>query len=676
MKNSNYLIAFLFLLLITNSAYSQKSFMKFGDIPEEDLRMTKYIKDSTAGAVVLGDFGVTKFVYSQDKGFTLDFERHIRIKIFDKSELDQADFSVLLYNGNGGNNEEFKSIKAITYNLENGKEIKTKMGKDALFDEMADKNHKRVKFSLPNVKEGSVLDVTYEICSPYIFNLNNWKFQSSIPTIRSEYHVFMPEYFTYKNWITGYVPIQKLSEYNTERFSYIRESEITNSGRQSGGIEDFEARVDHWTYIAKDVPAFISEPFITTINDYLAYVDFELVSRRFPGEVAKFYTTTWKDINDDLMNDEDFGKQLKRSGHLKDLVAEINGSANDQKSKMIMAYESIKKKLVWDGRYRIYPLSGISKPFNNGGGTSADINLNLIALLRELGLKADPVLISTRSNGMLKPGQVILSQFNHVIASVQIDDKIFLLDAIDPYCPSFMLPPNSLNGEGLKVSETGFEWVDLYSKLVSQQTYFGQMTMNEHLEIEGKISNSYENFAALKMRKDIKAKTNLDEYKKDLESMFDASEIEELQIDNVDSLYKPVKLSMNIKMNDKSTQGAGMVYFNPVLFDREDKNYFKKDTRDYPVDFNFPLRKKYIFSIKIPEDYEVVEFPNSLKIVLPNDGGRFSYIVWNVGKNINLNCELTINQTLFPVPNYPELKKFYEMVVAKMAEQVIIKKIN
>ena len=191
MKNLNHFITLLFLLLITNSVYSQKSFMKFGDIPEEDLKMTKYIKDSTAGAVVLGDFGITKFVYSQDKGFTLDFERHVRIKIFDKRELDQADFSVLLYIGNGGNKEEFKSIKAITYNFENGKEIKTKMGKDALFEELADKNHEMVKFSLPNVKEGSVLDVTYEISSPYLFNLNNWKFQSSIPTVHSEYHVFM-----------------------------------------------------------------------------------------------------------------------------------------------------------------------------------------------------------------------------------------------------------------------------------------------------------------------------------------------------------------------------------------------------------------------------------------------------------------------------------------------------
>jgi hypothetical protein len=655
--------------------------MKFGNIPEEDLKMTKYAKDTSAGAVVLGDFGSTRFNYSYDQGFTLDYTRHVRIKILDKTELDRADFSIPLYVGKGGDEEKISSLKAFTYNLENGKEVKSKMDNDAIFEEISDKNYKRKKFSLPNVKVGSVLEVTYKINSPYLFNLNDWQFQFSIPTVRSEYHVYMPEYFTYKNWTTGYIPIQKSSESHTEKFSYTEHIEGTFSEPPRNELKEFDARVDHWSYIAENVPAFIPEPFITTNNDYLAYLEFELVSYKYPWSIAKYYTTTWDNINREMMDDEDFGKQLKKGGQFKDIVAKINASANDPQSKMIMAYESIKNKLVWDGRYRLYqsgsyPTSGIAKAFKDGGGSSADINMNLIALLRELGLSANPVLVSTRSNGMLKPGQVIQSQFNHVIAAVQAGDKLFLLDAIDPYCPFYMLPPNSLNDKGLMISETGYKWVDLYSKLVSQQLYVGQITMNDDLEIEGKISNTYENFAALKIRKDIKAKTNLDEYKKDLETMFEGAEISDLQVENIDSINKPIKLSMNIKMNDKSTEGAGMVYFNPVLFEREDENYFKKDAREYPVDFNYPFRKKYTFIITIPDGYEIIEIPKPLKVSLPENGGKFSYIVGSIDKNIALNCELVINQTIFPGPNYPELKKFYEMIVAKMAEQVVLKKID
>jgi hypothetical protein len=675
MKRYSCLVLFLILLSIENFVFSQKPFMKFGNIPKEDLTMTKYLKDSTAGAVVLGDFGTTKFNYSQQDGFTLEFMRHVRIKILDKRELNQADFSIVLYNGIGGDKEDYSSLKAITYNLENGKEVKTKLERNGIFEEIADKNHKLVKFNLPNVKEGSVLDVTYTITSPFLFNLNNWRFQSSIPTVRSEYHVNIPEYYYYKNWITGYIPIIKTEESNTETYMFKRESEMTKIGPQNGGVDKFEIPFNHWTYVAENIPAFIPEPYITTINDYLGYVEFELVSKNFPGTVVKYFTSTWENINEELMNDEDFGKQLNRSGHFKDIVTKINASANDPQSKMILAYESIKNKLVWDRRYNCKPNSGIVKPFNAGGGSSAEINLNLIALLRELGLEANPVLVSTRSNGMLKPGQVILSQFNHVIASAQINDKLFLLDATDPYCPYFMLPPNSLNGKGLMVSKTGYKWVDLYSQLVSKKTLFGQFSINNNLEFEGKISNSCENYSALEIRKEIKAKTSLDEYQKDLEKKFDVSEINELQIDNIDSLYKPIILSMNIKMNDKSTAGNGMFYFNPVLIERINENYFKKDTREYPVDFNYPFLTKYIFLITIPDGYEVVELPKPTKIALPDNGGKFSYVIMNEGKNINLTCELSINQTLFPAPNYPELKKFYEIVVAKMAEQVVLKKV-
>lgn len=673
MNKLTFLHAVLFTALLTNSLYSQKSFMKYGKISDEEYAMVKYSKDTTAGAVVLGNYGYTKFSYSQDNGFTMEYSRHVRIKILDKKELDQANFQIMLYVGKGGDEEKLATLKAYTSNIENGKEVNSKLEKSMIFDEMSDKNHKVVKFSLPNVKVGSILEVTYKISSPYLFNLKNWRFQSDIPTVRSEYHVYVPEYFTYKNWTTGYVQIQKLTDSKEEKFQYRLDAQIDAGGRTPGENREFIARVDHWSYIAENIPAFIPEPFITTVNDYLSYVEFELISVKYPNSVAKYYTTTWENINTEMMDEEDFGKQLKRGGHLKEIVAKIN--TTNPESKMILAYEAIKNKLVWDGRYRPYASSGIAKAFKDGGGSSADINLNLVALLRELGLTSNPVIVSTRSNGMLKPGQVILSQFDHVIAAVQVKDKQYLLDATDPYCPYYMLPPNTLNDKGFMISETGYKWVDLYSKLPYQKTFFSQVAINNDLDIEGKISLISDNFAALGARKDIKKKTNLDEYKKDLETSMGGIEISELKVENIDSLYKPLKIVMDVKIEGKITQGGEMVYFNPIIVGREDENYFKKEVREYPVDFNYPIRKRYTFSITLPAGYQVVEIPKPIKISLPGDGGKFSYVAGNSDNVLTITCDLMINQTIFPSPNYNEIKKFYEMVVSKMAEQVVLKKI-
>ena len=43
------------------------------------------------------------------------------------------------------------------------------------------------KVTMPNVKVGSVIEITYKVRSDFIFNFQDWEFQSTIPTVWSEY---------------------------------------------------------------------------------------------------------------------------------------------------------------------------------------------------------------------------------------------------------------------------------------------------------------------------------------------------------------------------------------------------------------------------------------------------------------------------------------------------------
>ncbi len=158
-KEKLLLTATLFLLFFHLMA--QKAPIKFGDIPIEDLKMTTYDKDSSAVAVVLTDYGESGMIYSAEKGFMLTFERITRIKILRKEGLEWGNFEVPLYHS-AGNAEKLSSLKGITYNLENGKIIETKMKNDAVFKEKYDDNFDIMKIALPNVKEGSIVEVTYK----------------------------------------------------------------------------------------------------------------------------------------------------------------------------------------------------------------------------------------------------------------------------------------------------------------------------------------------------------------------------------------------------------------------------------------------------------------------------------------------------------------------------------
>ena len=155
MKN---IFAGLLIALVVCNSYAQKSPIKFGEIPLEDLKMSRYDKDSTAAAVVLADVGQSSILYTQTEGFNLLFERTTRIKILSKDGLEWATFSVPLYNQDG-NNEKFSGLKAVTYNLENGKIVETKLKSDAVFKEKVNENIDIMKMTLPNVREGSIVEV-------------------------------------------------------------------------------------------------------------------------------------------------------------------------------------------------------------------------------------------------------------------------------------------------------------------------------------------------------------------------------------------------------------------------------------------------------------------------------------------------------------------------------------
>ena len=193
------------ILHITLSLAAEPPKVKFGKISQEELEMNYSSLDSSANAVVLADFGDTRIDYVSNSGFQLVFTRHRRIKIFNSTGYDWADVMVPLYH-DGGDRESISQIKGYTYNLEDGKVVKTKLKNEGKFTEEYDENHQIHKFTLPNVKEGSVIEYTYRITSDFIFNLQDWRFQSSIPTIWSEYKVEIPEYFFYKPLSQGYYP--------------------------------------------------------------------------------------------------------------------------------------------------------------------------------------------------------------------------------------------------------------------------------------------------------------------------------------------------------------------------------------------------------------------------------------------------------------------------------------
>jgi hypothetical protein len=673
------LILTLSSIVLIGIAHGQKPPIKFGDISIEDLKMTLFEKDSSASAVVLADYGESVIEYNQSEGqFVLRFERIQRIKILTKDGLEYANFTIPLYHS-GGDNEKISGLKAVTYNLENGKVVETKMKNDGVFNEKFDNNIEFTKITLPNVKEGSIVEISYKVNSDFLFNFQDWEFQRTIPVILSEYRAKIPEYFNYDKYMQGYIVLATNENHSFPMSINIVTKERSTSSIVSGpggGTSFSNNKIDYqenrFRWVAESVPAFKAEPYITSNSDYISKINFELSSTQFPNQPIKRYMGSWDDINKLFSESEDFGMVVTGNGYLKKIAEEATAGITEPEQKVTALVNYVKQNVLWDGKNRKYLSQPLRKVLDEKKGSSSDINLLLASMLDKVGIDVSPVLLSTRDHGFVRETTPISSQFNYMICLARVGDKSLLLDATEKLLPAGMLPERCLNGSGFVVSKSGFKWIPLEPKTKSRIIVNADLALNPSADLTGKLQIDRSGYDALASRKKYFSK-NEAEYVKDFVGTR-SWEITKSEFENTKEIHQPVKEKYELVVNEHIMMAGNVMYLNPLLLYRIDENPFKLEKREYPVDYSSPFERIFMCRITLPEGYLVDELPEAKMLALPENAGRYTYSVSQAGRVLNIISNFQINKSLFTQTEYPNLREFYNQVVAKQAEQIVIKK--
>jgi len=664
------------LMLSTGLVYAQDETLKFGKIDIKDLMKLKYENDTTAGAVVLGDKGQSYFQYDELNGFQIIFERHLRVKIFKKSGYDWANHTIPIYHRNE-NSEKITSLKAKTYNLENGKIVETKLENESIFEEVINNYWTNKKIAMPAIREGSIFEIKYAVSSPYFFNLRDWTFQSEIPVQYSEYLVKIPEYYTYTRHSSGYFSFTvNETTSNPASVSLTLTDRSTGARLLSTSSEQHVVTFIETTHrlVTTNVPAMKQEPFMTTINNYVTKIEYDFVAYQLPGQALHSYASTWKDVGETLMKDDDFGGQIKKSGLVKDEVEAINAKAAVPYDKMLLAFDLIKNSMTWNGKKAKYPTSTLRKALNDKSGNSADINLSLVLLLKELGLNARPVILSTRDNGIIIPDPPVLIRFNYVIAQVLIDDKSYLLDATDKKRSFGELPFFCLNGQGKIITEGGDAgWIDLLTNEKKNSAYEAKITVFPDGKLEGSLTLSATGYPGIEMRREYIEKGS-EKYIRELKEKRKGWEVDKISFENMEDLTQPAKTVFSMSTTEVSQGDEKMIYFNVLANQGQLSNPFQAEERSFPVDFGCPIKETCMFVYTIPEGYTVESLPSPLRIALENQNGSFRFTTTVTGNQITITSLLSISKTLFIPSEYKALREFFARVVAKHSEQIILKK--
>ena len=671
-----------FIVMSMFSSFCQESKVKFGKADESDLKMTVFDKDTSAVAVILYEKGVSKIEYNQTTGWHLFFTKHQRIKILKDEGVDYADFQIKL-NVNGSDKEEVSGLKAVTFNLENGKITKDELNRRDVHLDEVNKYNQLQSFSLPNVKAGSVIDVEYTInCKTFFRNMRPWKFQHSIPTVYSEYDVSIPEYFRFRKFMLGFEQYTT-SEENSFPTRITLTSKTSSGADLSAGARMVTTSYNNSTvnlttnryhWIAENMPEFKEEAFTSTIDNYIQQVQFELESIQFPESRLYTYSESWETINKNLIEDSDFGKIVFASAKfLEEDTKKLISSATTNMEKVSILLTYVRHNFKFNGFHSIYS-KGIRNTMKDMNGNVADINFLLAAYLQAAGFEVKPVILSTRSNGAFVFPTV--TGFNYVVLQCEVDENNILLDAADSYSGINELPFKCLNGRGLIVGGSKPEWIELMEMGKSDANFICNLSIDATGKLSGSLNIARKGYSAQSFRDKVGGFTSVDKYREDFAEKNHDWEIETHTVEGIDELTDRVVEKIDLTLNNKSIFAGDKIYVSPVIFSAKDENPFKLKERKYPVDFGYVLKESEMNVFTIPEGYTIEELPESFKIGLPENKVVYHFSAQAINQNqVHIISNLMINKPVLYAEDYEGLKELFNRIIEKQNQQIILKKL-
>lgn len=659
----------LFVVLLFAISFSKVNAQKLelGKVSIAELEEKLHPIDSTAAAAILFNKARTFFTYDPKNGFSINTENTFRIKIYKKEGLKWANHKVSYYVGyEHYNDDKVEFANCYTYNAEDGKVVITKINSEGIFKTSINKYWKEAAIAMPNVKVGSVIEYKYVVKSENIVEFPDFNFQHDIPVNYSEYITEIPIFFVYKALLKGAMEIKPESKITRGALNYSNKYDSTRSDMIS--FDQINSK-----YVARDIPALKGESYVDNIENYRSAIFHELEKTQFHEEPVKDFSLTWEGVVKTIYESPSFGNELKERAYVENDLTKIIENIGPKSEKADAIFKFVQNKMNWNTKKGYYTDKGVYQAYIDGTGNIAEINFILIAMLNAAGIKAYPVLLSTMDNGIpLYPNRTI---FNYVIAAAEIDDKQILLDATNKNTTLNIIPLNTINWTGRLLRQDGTsQEVNLVPDFSSKKGIFLTASINEKGELSGQYRVQRTDYEAFKFRENY-AGINKENYLEKVEDDLSGVQISDYGIENSRDLSKPVIEKFTFTTNNQCEIIGDKMYISPKLFFTQTINPFVLEKREFPVYFGCPKQEKYIMNIQIPEGYVVETIPKSIKLETGDKVCSFVFKSLVTDNGFQISVIEDTNKQLVASDFYNVLKDFYQQMIDKQNEKIVLRKI-
>ncbi len=636
MKTAAFIIFFLSFIYTIKA---QENLPSYGKIDKADLQMQDCSFDPGAEALILLDIGEIEFNYINNIGWVSESRYRIRIKVLKEKAVSRSEIKLRYYAKDS--REGISNISGISCNLDaNGNIIESKLENNNIYDRIIDKDYAEVSFALPNVRTGTIFEYKYKKTRKS-FYIPSWNFQQSIPTRYSAYNVIIPEYFQFTLLVTKRQELEK---------------------KASTGI-----REGVW-YLMRNIKGLKDEPFSSGKVDYVQRIDFQLSNINAPGYYEEI-RTTWPKIITELLEDEDFGMALKKNLRGINDIVQTAMAKLEITEKIRTLYNYVQRNMQWNEDYSLYSFTGIKEAWDKKSGNITDINFILINLLKEAGIAAKPLLVSTKDHGMVSPVYPFLKRFNAVLAYVKDGDREYVMNAADKYNPYNLMPYDVINTNALVIDKS----VETLIPLTCSDKYASNVFFTCSVESNGKVSGQ----ATLKnsgYARNIRMST----FKKDkLKEMIEDNEgiairVDSLSVNNEEDELLPFEQVTQFSGNME--EGGGYFFLPYNLFTGLGKNPFIEENRVMAVDFNFPKSYSVTGTYYLPDDFVVNELPKNTRLMMPDTSILLIRKIQQDGNIISFKVTLDLLYADYIVEGYPFIKDFFTKMYGILNERIVLKK--
>lgn len=627
------------LLIICNFTYSQSTLPEFSIYSNDEVNMKECAFDKKAEAVVLLDEAESYY----DDDYHLITRRRMRIKILHQREIERGNIRIRFYTKDKF--EFLYQIRGVTYNMEDGRGVLSTLDKKSIFTEKDDNVFSSVKFALPNVKPGSIIEYEYTSNMQHYGGLRDWHFQHDIPTLKSCYMLtILPNAeFRYQ--------VQKKNDYSIVIKPMSEQGKIYFEMNNIGGLR--------------------YEPYMDAIKDYVQKVEFQFsgYTNRFGSQTK--VNQTWQDLAYELMRDKNFGGVIKKD--LPD-ISEIKGivaTKTSDSAKVTAIYNYVRNNFTWNGYYSTYASDGLKNAWQKRNGNAAEINLILINLLQAFDLQASPLLIAERDYGKVNTDYPFVDRFNKVAAYIVADGHTYILDATQKYCPPGLTPYPLLNTIAFVVDKKDSKLIKILS---GRYSYMNTIALNAEINNNGSLKGTGKITSGeySKQLRTEKIKTEPKNFIKDvLQESSSEMVIDDCTFDNVDDDNKP--LEQHITFHHDQDLAGGFAFINYNLFTGFAKNPFTAEERFSNINFGYPYNIALQVKTKLPANATIDKLPAD-KEISSMDKQTIVSRKLKVENNV-LIATIIFKQTttLVPGDDYSNLKTLYQRITDLLNEQVVIK---